>query len=423
MAENEGSRQDGQFVVISICPDVCKSPTTPVPYPIVAFLEDSERLSGNVRFRSKPVFHMGSRVSKVVGDEAGVGLGVVSSSKGGYCKPVIPAPLVRINGELATHHQQTLMEMNGASPEGPFNTLGKVYFLGPMVSAPIGDGGALPLDTNPIVASETGREGGCLGALSSLGGSVGGGGLEDVVGLAQTAYGLATTDWSNPGAALGAIGGVAGSMGFGSIAQGMQLASKGHSLVSTDWSNPGAALGAAMGLAGPALSGFSNEGGGAGRCLVQESGAAGIGATALDALGKLWALPNTLLGLAVGGLGHLVQGVGFAAGMTDNEPSVRTANNSVEFANNAFVLEDRAFTLGNVTVFSPETPPEKSSWHLHGTYGSHERAHTYQSQMLGPLYLPAWGLAVGVAAVQGSDSPLTDNFMEWGPYGCDEAFC
>lgn len=292
MADKEGGRLS-QFIVTSLTPDVCKSPIYPVPYPIVGYLEQSVRFSPNVRFKGQPVFHMQSRVATVVGDEAGVGGGVVSNVFKGFCRPITANPTVKSNGSLIVWHLGTMMWMNCAGPEGPGNTVGILRYLPPMVMIHVSPSGDIP-PGDPPVAPETpaergflggmgnsfvegGCDGGFLGAMGPGGGGLLGGGLpgggllgsfgspEGLVGLAQQAYGLATTDWSNPGAVLGAIGGVAGMSGFGEVAQAAALAQKGLALATTDWSNPGAILGAAMNLGGPSLlSGLMGGGGGGG---------------------------------------------------------------------------------------------------------------------------------------------------------------
>lgn len=254
MAVNEGTRMEATFMVISLVPDVCKSPLVPVPYPIVGYLNQSILVSPNVRANGVPIFHMGSRVATVIGDEGGVGGGVASQVFKGMCRPVVPVPTVRINGQMHTHHQMTLMLMNCAGPEGPCNTLGQVLFIGPMYNAEVGPGGTIPAESNPPPQAESFAEGGCMPKLDQMPGA-GGGGLGDIVGLAQKAYSLATTDWSNPSAVLGAIGGVAGMAGLGGLSQAASLASGAVGLATADWSNPGSALGAAMGVAGPMLGG------------------------------------------------------------------------------------------------------------------------------------------------------------------------
>jgi hypothetical protein len=206
---------------------------------------------------------MGSRVATVVGDEAGVGGGVASQVIKGFCKPLVPVTTVRINKQFANHNDICYMLMNGASPEGPFNTIGQVLFLGPMFFADVGPAGTIPAESNPPPQSESFVEGGCMPKLDQLAGA-GGGGLADIVGLAQKAYSLATTDWSNPSAVLGAIGGVAGMAGLGGLSQAVSLASGAVGLATADWSNPGSALGAAMAVAGPMLGGAMGGGGGGG---------------------------------------------------------------------------------------------------------------------------------------------------------------
>jgi hypothetical protein len=71
-AINEGARQEGKFMVVCIAPDVCLTPPVPVPYQIVAFLDNSMNVSPNVRFTCKPALMMKSRGIQVIGDEAGL---------------------------------------------------------------------------------------------------------------------------------------------------------------------------------------------------------------------------------------------------------------------------------------------------------------------------------------------------------------
>lgn len=247
MAIQEGTRTS-KFIVKSICPDVCKSPTAPAPYDIVGKLENSVKFSTNVNAQGAPVFHLGSRVATVMGDEAGVGTGLVSQSVKGYCKPFIPVENVRVNGQFVNQQITCYALMNGPSPEGPFNTIGQVIYTGAMFHANVGPSGSVPAGTNSSPSAETPAEKSFLDQqFDKL--------MADPVGAAQKAYGLATMDWSNPGAVLGAVGGLAGAAGLGQVAQAASLAQQGYGLATTDWSNPGAAMGAVMGVAGPILGG------------------------------------------------------------------------------------------------------------------------------------------------------------------------
>lgn len=256
MATKEGGRADGKFVVMCQTPDVCKSPGAPVPYQIAGYLDDSAvRTSPNVNFLGKPVFTMHSRVATVVGDEAGVGLGVMSGSHLGMCRPIDHTPTVRANGHFVVFHRDSKFWMNCAGPDGPGNTMGRLYYLGPMFPVEVSPAGTVP-DADPSIAAETAAEASFLSsALDAVGG------IEGAIAGAQQLYGLATTDWSNPMAVLGAVGGVAGMAGLGDVAEAVGMAQQAYALATTDWSNPGAILGAAMNLGGPALKGLLGGGG------------------------------------------------------------------------------------------------------------------------------------------------------------------
>ncbi len=83
--------------------------------------------------------------------------------------------------------------------------------------------------------------------------------------------------------------------------------------------------------------------------------------------GKVWNLPNTAIGLAWG-----LIGTAFGA-------EISLGNNSIQFENHPFMKKERAVTIGNVITYGTLTSPE--------LVGDHERQHTYQGQVMGPLYL------------------------------------
>jgi len=143
MAVNEGARKSGKFIVVNTIPDVCLTPPnpSPVPYSIVAYLDDSVDYSKNVNFTCQPAAMMKSRVSKVTGDEAGSAGGVSSGVNVGYCRPIKGkhSTTVRVNGEYVLYHSG-LMDMNCAGPEGTGNTVGIICFLGLSCSAAISPG-------------------------------------------------------------------------------------------------------------------------------------------------------------------------------------------------------------------------------------------------------------------------------------------
>ena len=103
--------------------------------------------------------------------------------------------------------------------------------------------------------------------------------------------------------------------------------------------------------------------------------------------GKLWTLPNTLLGLAVGGV-ELALGARAGRG-----------RNAIEFHESALVtaLGKSAMTLGNTIHYARGRRPEHAVLRYDGagrvTLGAHEHAHTLQFERLGPLFLAVYVLA------------------------------
>lgn len=97
--------------------------------------------------------------------------------------------------------------------------------------------------------------------------------------------------------------------------------------------------------------------------------------------GKLWTLPNTLVGLAAGGVSLAL---GARAGV---------GHNAIEFHDNPLVgwLSRGAITLGNTIHYARGMRPEQDVPRYDGagcvTLGEHERAHTLQFERWGPLFL------------------------------------
>lgn len=101
-------------------------------------------------------------------------------------------------------------------------------------------------------------------------------------------------------------------------------------------------------------------------------------------LGKIWASPNTLIGLVLGAPALL-----FGA-------RLQRAGNAINFLGHPLlhVLPMRAITIGNVVLYRPGFGPDA----VVGCYeeprtqrlGDHERAHTLQYERWGPLFLLAY---------------------------------
>jgi RHS repeat-associated protein len=132
-----------------------------------------------------------------------------------------------------------------------------------------------------------------------------------------------------------------------------------------------------------APSGVNSDGTPILRAGAVNQGGAGIG----DFIGKIWALPNTILGTVIG-LASLPFGGHF----------LPPANNAIQIS---LPWGDRPLTLGNVQLYGGNTvPSQETSRYDEGpgavVYGSHEEAHTYQYQVLGPLFLPIYLLSGGI---------------------------
>jgi hypothetical protein len=94
----------------------------------------------------------------------------------------------------------------------------------------------------------------------------------------------------------------------------------------------------------------------------------------------IWASPNSLIGLSVGGLGMLAGSrVRLRAGC------VEFWGGGVAWALQRLPIRPVAMALGHVVLAIDEPT-------LHGS-GPHERIHVRQYERWGPLFLPAYGLA------------------------------
>ena len=102
MSKIESARQDDAFIAISYLPDVCKTPPNniPIPYTIVAKLDQALSVSPNVKYQGRYVVLVDeSSIEKVQGDEAGTGGGIRSSCNQGEVKFIEGACRVRANGK------------------------------------------------------------------------------------------------------------------------------------------------------------------------------------------------------------------------------------------------------------------------------------------------------------------------------------
>ncbi|WDM57900.1 DUF4150 domain-containing protein [Pseudomonas sp. NEEL19] len=118
MATNILARKQANWRVVSIAPDVCKTPmgsaTPPIPYPVTAELKIATGVAKSVRVNGKPivVYDM-SLVPKTDGDQAGAAKGITSNTVGGKCYPQEKSSTVRAEGKLVVRHND-LFWMNGS---------------------------------------------------------------------------------------------------------------------------------------------------------------------------------------------------------------------------------------------------------------------------------------------------------------------
>ena len=138
----------------------------------------------------------------------------------------------------------------------------------------------------------------------------------------------------------------------------------------------------------------------------------------LGALGAVWTVPNTLIGLVVGAVG-----MPFGA---------RARWSRQEFA----IVFDRwpwgpggALTLGNCIVNTDHGLDALCLTYAHRAghceepqvrLGDHERAHVYQYMLLGPLFLPRY-LLLGGVSVRNPLERAADRYAHtgkgWWPWG------
>jgi hypothetical protein len=145
MAER-ATNKTAEAIVICQSPDICKTPMgpnlVPVPYPIIAKFDSSQLTAGQTNFEGNAVFHMGSYLPNVQGDEAGVGGGVTSGVNMGCCKPVEHSSTLRVEGQWVVRHGD-MMDMNCAGPKGVGNTKGRIIFLAMLKQARVNPDGSI----------------------------------------------------------------------------------------------------------------------------------------------------------------------------------------------------------------------------------------------------------------------------------------
>ncbi len=118
MSQNVAARKESGWRVISVPPDVCKTPmgssTPPIPYPVTAELKEAVREVPKVRANGHPVvvFEQ-SKIPRTLGDSPGRANGIKSGTVEGNCYPKTHSPSVRADGKWLMRHDDEFW-MNGA---------------------------------------------------------------------------------------------------------------------------------------------------------------------------------------------------------------------------------------------------------------------------------------------------------------------
>lgn len=119
------------------------------------------------------------------------------------------------------------------------------------------------------------------------------------------------------------------------------------------------------------------------------------GLLAVRALGVVWTLPNTLIGLVLG-----VAGLPFGTRMHLDRGELAIVFNRWPWGPGG------AITFGNVIVHTGQSLDVQCMTYAHRAghceepamrLGDHERAHVYQYMALGPLFLPLYLLYGGIS--------------------------
>lgn len=118
MSAQVAARKQTGWKVVSVLPDVCKTPmgssTPPVPYPVVALLDECVNEVLSVRANGYPVVaYAKSTVPSTKGDEAGAAKGVKSGTVGGKCWPIGFSKTVRVGKRFLVRHDDEF-GMNGS---------------------------------------------------------------------------------------------------------------------------------------------------------------------------------------------------------------------------------------------------------------------------------------------------------------------
>jgi RHS repeat-associated protein len=133
--------------------------------------------------------------------------------------------------------------------------------------------------------------------------------------------------------------------------------------------------------------------------------------------GYIWNLPNTAVGVALGGLGLMAEAVMY--------PITLKWDFKITIESNAISFDGVNFMMGGITFgnainigYGPwnKYDLDRNTLIANGTRMiDHEEQHTYQGQLLGPLYIPNAGLSLAAGLIFDQDSHGPSSWNEVGP--------
>lgn len=119
MAMETATAKDKKFRLVFVAPDVCLTPGKtgyPVPYPITHAMNMSKQCSPNVYFNGKKAYlHNESFVDKVMGDQPGMGKGIISQTNILISHNITKSGSVYVNGRQLVRTGDTVW-MNFKKP-------------------------------------------------------------------------------------------------------------------------------------------------------------------------------------------------------------------------------------------------------------------------------------------------------------------
>ncbi|MCP5528185.1 MAG: DUF4150 domain-containing protein [Verrucomicrobiales bacterium] len=125
MADREGARKTPEAMILSTCPDVCKTPMgpnlVPVPYSLVTYCSMSTGEAQTVNMTGCKVVTKATKITCVYGDEPGVGGGVKSGVNKAMAEFMSASSTVYCEGQPVIRHLDDVQMNNG-------NTVGKVQY-------------------------------------------------------------------------------------------------------------------------------------------------------------------------------------------------------------------------------------------------------------------------------------------------------